>query len=142
LPISISWSFPISSLARPRSWHTWHRGPLAIHAAKGFPKQANWLTQKEPFYSVLLTALGSLDWTAADRRCDLPRGCIIAVADLTGCLHIDGAEVMSETERAFGDYTPGRYRWQLTNVRRLPEPIPAKGALGLWQWTPPKGFAA
>ena len=30
--------------------------------------------------------------------------------------------------------------WEIINVRRLPEPIPARGALGLWEWTPPAGF--
>lgn len=37
-------------------------------------------------------------------------------------------------EFAFGDYTPGRYAWLLTDIKPLPEPIPAKGALGLWEW--------
>ena len=33
-----------------------------------------------------------------------------------------------------GDYTPGRYAWKLANVQKLPEPIPAKGRQGLWNW--------
>jgi hypothetical protein len=41
-----------------------------------------------------------------------------------------------EPERSFGDYTPGRYAWILTNIKPLPAPIPAKGALGLWDWEP------
>jgi hypothetical protein len=39
-----------------------------------------------------------------------------------------------EPERSFGDYSPGRFMWLLTNIRALPEPIPAKGALGLWEY--------
>jgi hypothetical protein len=42
--------------------------------------------------------------------------------------------MLSPSEKAFGDYTPGRYAWLLADVRRLPEPIPARGALGLWEW--------
>ena len=42
-------------------------------------------------------------------------------------------------ELALGDYTPGRYAWKLANVKKLPEPIPAKGRQGLWNWEPPEG---
>lgn len=32
----------------------------------------------------------------------------------------------------FGDFTPGRYAWLLTDVTPLADPVPAKGRLGLW----------
>lgn len=32
----------------------------------------------------------------------------------------------------FGDFTPGRFAWLLDNVRRLDEPVPARGYQGLW----------
>jgi activating signal cointegrator 1 len=37
-------------------------------------------------------------------------------------------------ELPFGDYSEARYGWIFADVERLPEPIPAKGALGLWEW--------
>ena len=37
-------------------------------------------------------------------------------------------------ELAFGNYTPGRYAWILEGVKPLADPIPAKGALSLWEW--------
>jgi hypothetical protein len=37
-------------------------------------------------------------------------------------------------EVPFGDYTPGRFAWVLAAVRALAEPIPARGAFGLWTW--------
>jgi hypothetical protein len=37
-------------------------------------------------------------------------------------------------ELYFGDYTEGRFAWILENPIRYDEPIPAKGALGLWEW--------
>jgi activating signal cointegrator 1 len=40
----------------------------------------------------------------------------------------------AEYEREFGDYTPGRFAWMLDDVHVLPEPVPAKGKLGLWDW--------
>jgi hypothetical protein len=40
-------------------------------------------------------------------------------------------------ERELGDYGPGRWAWYLTGARPLAAPVPAKGALWLWEWTPP-----
>jgi hypothetical protein len=31
---------------------------------------------------------------------------------------------------------PGRYAWILEDIKPLPEPIPARGAQGLWNWEP------
>ena len=40
----------------------------------------------------------------------------------------------SDRERSFGDWTPGRYAWELVNVKPLPTPIEVKGRQGLWEW--------
>jgi len=45
----------------------------------------------------------------------------------------------AKTERAFGDYSPGRWAWLLADVKPLTTPIPARGALGLWNWEAPIG---
>ena len=39
-----------------RSWSTAYRGQIAIHAAKGYPKEARELCETEPFKSILLPA--------------------------------------------------------------------------------------
>lgn len=39
-------------------------------------------------------------------------------------------------QRPYGDFRPGRFAWALDNVQRLEEPVPAKGAQGLWEWKP------
>jgi hypothetical protein len=130
-----------------RRWSTSYRGPLAIHAAKGLGpvggKQGLLsLCRSDPFRSVLLAA-GILGTPA------LPLGAIVAVCELRGC-RIIGQELNGDAtiaaddmfswtpilgnERAFGNYAPGRYAWLLASVRALPEPIPAKGALGLWNY--------
>lgn len=41
---------------------------------------------------------------------------------------------LDSNEYAFGDYTPGRYAWLLSDVQALPTPIPVKGQLGLWEY--------
>jgi hypothetical protein len=47
---------------------------------------------------------------------------------------LDVGEGWPEAERAFGDYTPGRYAWILADVVPLEEPVPARGRQGLWEW--------
>lgn len=117
-----------------RSWSTTYRGRIAIHAAKALAgmRVADFvkLCSSEPFRS----ALGS----DGDL---LVRGAVVATAFLKGVRNIqprvdgdlDPADLTDE-ERAFGNYTTGRYAFIFDNVRAIPAPIPAKGALGLWEW--------
>ncbi len=118
-----------------RSWSTKYRGPLAIHAAKGFPKWAKEFAH-EPPVSVLF-----------GMRHEYPRGCVIATCRLVDVLSTDKIHYrtgeaswrspyrfLSVQEQRFGDYSAGRFAWILEDVQPLPEPIPAKGSLGLWEW--------
>ena len=124
-----------------RSWNTNYRGPLAIHAAKGFPKWAEALCHEEPFRS----ALANSDF--------LPLGGVLATCNLVSVipvvrfqkspvLELDGPDgrqyhyELTKTEMQFGDYSPGRYAWLLDGVRCLDGVETARGALGLWEWTP------
>lgn len=136
-----------------RSWATHHRGPLAIHAAAGLASIGgktglHKIVRNRPFCDVMFDPLDCTDSLQVCAR--LPMGAIVATCDLVSCTPIhrdsDAWGIISATrdrqqewrltdqERAFGDYTPGRYAWLLANVRPLPTPIPAKGALSLWDW--------
>lgn len=122
-----------------RGWKTDYRGPLAIHAAKGWTEEIVRMTMRgEPFRSVLAAAgypLFSL----------LPRGAVIATCRLVDCRPITPTSkefgvngilwLLDDQERAFGDYTPGRWAWLLADMVPLPTPVPARGALGLWPWS-------
>ena len=141
-----------------RSWKTDYRGPIAIHAAKKDPCKMMLIGLEE--FEIATNDVfekENLAW------CFLPRGEIIATAELVNCWHIVyhpgadvdiakhieiGAEldvpkkhpdfgrfiVPSKNEVLFGDWTPGRYAWELTNVKMLDKPIPAKGQQRLWNW--------
>jgi hypothetical protein len=139
-----------------RSWATSYRGPLLIHAAAGLGPVGGMrglraLIEQQPFNRALcdVGSNGMIEWWGKDIPEVLPRGAIVALAELrdvriigrelNGDATIAADDMISFTpilgnERAFGDYTPGRYAWLLANVRPLAEPIPAKGALGLWNW--------
>lgn len=72
-------------------------------------------------------------------------GCIICVVNLvsivpiTGkptCWKFDGESIVVPPpvpEFAFGDYTPERFAWILSNVRRLPVPLKKSGSRKLWE---------
>lgn len=126
-----------------RSWTSTYRGPLAIHAGKGATTDVVRLAFIEPFKSVL---------NAAGYRLfsQLTRGALIATCQLVSVIPVykitdrgfyqwtgpDGRDYrfdLTDQERAFGDYTFGRYAWLLADVDELSTPVPARGALGLWE---------
>lgn len=121
-----------------RSWSTNYRGALAIHAAKGWKRE-------DMEFALDYPCRGELIKAKVETLADLPRGAVVAIAQLTDVKRICDtlsnrlmpwdlySGVVEEPERAFGDYSDGRFAWLLEDVRPLPEPIYASGALGLWE---------
>ena len=112
-----------------RSWGTKYRGPLAIHAAKGYPEEARRLCSERPFQS----ALAKEGYFSAEL---LLRSHIVAVCNLVACEKMtpELIAMVPEPERSFGFYEPGRWMWMLEEVRPVSIPGEVKGALGLWEW--------
>lgn len=133
-----------------RSWSVTYRGPLAIHAAKGLSSIGGAaglvaLCRTEPFRTVLRehgdAVSERLGYTATYKDL-LPLGAIVAVADLTDVIRTETLTALpfwegwAHNERDFGNYAPGRFAWHLRDIRALAEPIPCRGALGLWMVPP------
>lgn len=113
-----------------RSWSSGYRGPLAIHAGRTFDLATQELCFGEPFASVLAAA-------GISHPRQLPRGVVLAIGRLSACQPTVAPWLPTDpTELAFGNFGPGRYMWQLDDVAPLPTPLPARGALGLWNWQP------
>ena len=119
LTIRQPWADAIVHGAKRVENRTWaapakhHGSRVLLHAAAGCDR------------TVLVLPDGSLPapepmWT---------RGALMAVATLTGCHQAAGDCCVPWGE-------PGVWHWQFTDVRPLPEPIPCKGALGLWAVAP------
>ena len=121
-----------------RSWCTSYRGPLAIHAAKRMPKAAISLCWDTLFRTALEAGGYRPGSSPTTNSFGLPLGAVIAVAVLIDIQPITLENRPTEPEYSFGDYAPGRFAWILQDVYRLPDPVPAKGRLGLWEWTSPK----
>jgi len=124
-----------------RNWSTDYRGELAIHAAKGFPIDAQEICLDDPFRDALMAA-GYGDPDAEDFT--LPRGVVVAMTQLADvircdCSSYDTIRTQSKAGRLpaheadFGEYGTGRYGLHLADVVRLEEPVPARGMLGLWE---------
>jgi activating signal cointegrator 1 len=97
-----------------RGWKTNYRGPLIVHAAKR-------MTSEQKTFIMA----NSLPY-------NLPLGNIVAICELTGIFETEFlTKVISDTERTFGDYAPGRYGWLLENIRPI-GPIPFKGGQGFF----------
>ncbi len=118
-----------------RSWATKYRGPLAIHAA-----------QKHITIVDDLKASRLIQNTIHSRGVaikDLPKGVVLATSILVDCVRItpEFMDTLSEQEKAFGDYTLGRYAWVLEDIKKLDKPIPAIGKQRLWEWESPEGVS-
>lgn len=48
-----------------------------------------------------------------------------------------GDSLRAMQEKRLGDYSAGRFAWELLNVTKFRTPIPAKGMLGLWNYSQP-----
>ena len=117
-----------------RSWKTSYRGPLAIHAAKGFPKYARkFTTLPECYEAVRKCYAQNLKGVTA-----YPLSAVVATCRLIAIHPVEEVrDELTTQELSLGNYDSGRYAWVLDDVRQLPEPIPAKGAQSLWEWKEP-----
>lgn len=118
-----AWAIVHGKTTENRTWKRPHRGPIAIHAGVGWDKDG-------AQFPYLWGAWRRATAAATPLTPDAPgihRGAVLAVADLTDIC----------TARTGCDCGPwsfaGQNHWRLANVRPLAEPIPCKGALGLWQ---------
>jgi activating signal cointegrator 1 len=110
-----------------RRWTTAYRGPLVIHASlsKGGREIAGL-----PRIRRLLPDFDTL-----------PFGAVLGTVELTAVLRAESLDLsaaafasLSLEEQAFGREGSGHWAWMLAEPRRLRDPVPAKGSLGLWEF--------
>ena len=131
-----------------RSWNAKYRGELLIHAG------AKKIRLQDGMYDLIdhMERIGFMK--DFDK---LPYGAIIGKVNLvdvipTGNIRTNYAECVFEynlyeqaqnknqifminpTEKAFGDYSPNRFGWLLSDPVLFDVPIPCKGQLSLWNF--------
>lgn len=124
-----------------RSRRTHYRGEIAIHASARFDAELLSIACDGNFFLPALTRAGIAVPSG------VPLGSIIAVVEITDCIEtVDWKRRYDNQawnfphkdpdakgrEYLFGNYARGRFAWKMENLRRLAEPVPAKGSLGMW----------
>jgi len=109
-----------------RHWQTRWRGNIAIHAAR------RWKPDQIREFNRLREQFTELSEYTID---DLSFGCVVAACRLVDIHRTDDIrDDLSYLERCVGNYDYGRYAWEMEIVRLPPEPIPARGQQGIWEW--------
>lgn len=116
-----------------RSWNTFYRGKILIHASKGKAAGMN-LWFLDPF-NKYIKDFNALPFGAIIGSCEITKTELTSVAEhrlLNDRFNLD--------EIHFGDYSKGRHAWHLKNPVQFAAPIPAKGSLSIWQYDMPEDF--
>lgn len=132
LTIKQPWCYAISHLGKRienRTWAPTYRGLLALHASASVGSRADFNRQ------VLVAAdLGDASLELV-RRGSLLRGAVFAVASLNDVCAASLRSGRSGPLRcSCGKWAATQHcHLRLTQLRLLPVPVPAKGALSLWR---------
>jgi hypothetical protein len=110
-----------------RSWSTYHRGRLMVHASKAVNADVKAALKSRIF----LDALARHELTPDD----LQYGAVIGHVELMGCYRMKATQRISDTERAFGLWEEGRWAWRGAQPTLI-DPVPCKGDQGLWEFQP------
>lgn len=122
-----------------RHWPTKVRGRIAIHA-----------TQRVERVDGQLAELCEFAFDAGWQK-TRPAGCVVAIANLTGCYAADHLAEgrppllppIFECDYLAGNYADGRFGFRLEDVRALAQPLPLKSRqTPFWLWTPPADLEA
>jgi activating signal cointegrator 1 len=96
---------------RSRSWA--YVGPVAIHAGLKVDREACWRFGYDPDF--------------------IPTGAVLGTAHKDCCVQFPDRQAPPDQ---YGDFTPGRYGYLLSEIRKFEKPVPAKGHQGFWDWQP------
>ncbi len=110
-----------------RNWGTKYRGDILVHASQG---KAGSIFADEHHFKKYIPDFKKL-----------PFGAIVGQATITDVIRIEMLEMSDELidrltmeEKAFGDYSEGRYAWILEDHKQFYKPIPARGTLSIWEY--------
>ena len=62
-----------------------------------------------------------------------PRGVLLGTVELRDCVRVEELDPLSEQERSFGNFAPGRWAWLLADPRPLPWLVPVRGWPGVFE---------
>lgn len=117
---------------RGRATH--YRGPIAIHAGQSTATLRAMLADGS--YERLRRRIPDLP--APERAlAELVRGAVVGVAEI-----VDAQPYAGSPALAADSFACGPWCWRLARPEAFADPIPARGSLSFWAWTPPAEAAA
>lgn len=114
-----------------RSWSTKYRGPLAIHAARTTASMTG-----EVAVMIDRLVLDRPHGVSFAHR----YGEVLAIVKLISVIPADKvgfSSALPPHEEGLGDYSRGQWAWITRMMYVLPDPWPARGHQGLWNWQVP-----
>ena len=117
-------------------------GRIAIHAAKRRPRPSEWNGQVAEIAGRLELPLGAIVATARLKRCARVLSAGFASLDVRADpgkvwvldrFGMEGTDACRMKSDPYGDYTEGRWIWELSGVWLVNPPIEARGRRGIWE---------
>lgn len=98
---------------------------IALHASKTYDAADRYCTDNLMRFPELQSVL----------LADLPLGGVLGIIIVEAVYRThELAPKLGPLEIAQGDYRPGRAAWKVKVIDVFPQPVPAVGKLGLWEW--------
>jgi activating signal cointegrator 1 len=119
-----------------RSWNTKYRGPLLIHASKKMGALQKALCEQTPFADALKDVeelpLGKIIGTVQLRTTFISE--MVDMKDAEGIFYQKWGARFTDQEKAFGDYSSGRWGWLFSDPISFEHHYPIKGSLSIWNF--------
>ena|SRR3990167_9294350 len=119
-PWAYAWADPNGfKIHETRSWYTNHRGPLLIHAAKKFSREAKDFAETERTLRRLSSRLAF--------------GAIIGAVNVVAIFDtLETRLTTTALDGLYGDFSPGRFAWKKKGSILFPEPVDFRGSQGFF----------
>lgn len=133
-------TFPAITLWQP--WASLIFSGDKVHETRSFPVPDRLLGERVAIHAAKRAGTDDEVGYVLDRLCrerfgndwreTLPRGVVLGTVRIARSYEIDPTVVPAPTDRIAGNWTPGRWAWELDSIEALSEPIEATGRQGWW----------
>lgn len=120
---------------------SWKSGELvAIHAAIKPAYEALDAMGVDPAEGLHLKMMDALGVDGATLLTGLPLGAVLGICRYNRCWPAENTSFPMDDlwEQDFGDFSEGRWAWNMPMVLKLEKPIRARGKQGAWDWDAPQ----
>ena len=120
-----------------RSWKANVRGWVIVHASGSTVDAAGKAVMRSPVYAGFAAYTGvTVDHVTCGPHGTMPTHVIVGAMRILDCQPVEDVQAeLSDRERTYGDFGPGRYAYRLADAVLLPM-VPCQGHLRFWELAP------